>query len=220
MKIIDLSMEIREGMQTFEAPWHTYVEISQMGRHGIENRETKKLTMGTHTGTHIDAPLHFIKNGKVVDDYSLEHICGEASIVDFSILPEKAEVSESMIIEALGSDKCPERIIFRFDWDKHLGKSKYYIDHPFLSISACKWLADNGCKVIALDTPQPDNPLNGRHGKQDAPNHKILLAKDVLIVEYLVNISKIESRKAKLIVAPLKIKNADGAPARVFAICE
>ena len=55
-KLIDLSMMIEEGMQTFAAPWHPFCEITQLGRHGIENRETRKLTIGTHCGTHIDAP--------------------------------------------------------------------------------------------------------------------------------------------------------------------
>ena len=63
-KIIDLTHTIEEGMTTFESSWHPLVSIKQLGRFGFEGRETRKLTMGTHTGTHVDAPLHFIKNGK------------------------------------------------------------------------------------------------------------------------------------------------------------
>ena len=65
-KIIDLTMSLKEGMQTFPTHWHPFVEITQLGRHGIENRETRKLILGTHTGTHIDAPSHFISDGDTI----------------------------------------------------------------------------------------------------------------------------------------------------------
>jgi len=71
-----------------------------------------------------------------------------------------------------------------------------------------------------LDTPQPDNPKNGRHAPKDAPNHKILLSKDIYIVEYLINLKDLQSDSVFLVVAPLKIKDGDGAPVRCFAIEE
>lgn len=65
--IIDLTFPIHEGMTTFPVHWHPIVEISVLGRHGIENRETRKVLLGTHTGTHMDAPRHFIPDGMTVD---------------------------------------------------------------------------------------------------------------------------------------------------------
>ena len=73
-------MNIEEGMQTFAAHWHPFVEITQLGRHGIENRESRKLTFGTHTGTHIDAPRHFIPGGQTVDRVPLE-LCYETDML-------------------------------------------------------------------------------------------------------------------------------------------
>ncbi|MBB1485635.1 cyclase family protein [Oceanospirillum sediminis] len=218
-KIIDLSMTIDEGMQTFAAHWHPFVEITQLGRHGIENRETRKITLGTHTGTHIDAPRHFIPDGKTVEQISMEQCVGYALVLDFSHLPDFHEISREELESSVGSNSV-ERVIFRFDWDKHLGTNKYYSDHPFLSESACEFLVEKGCKLIALDTPQPDNPKNGRFSIKDAPNHKILLGSDILIVEYLINIKLIKSTITTLVVAPLKIASGDGAPVRCFAIEE
>ena len=83
-KIIDLSMTIEERMITFGAYWHPKVKITQLGKFGRENRETRKITIGTHTGTHIDAPRHFIKNGKTVEKINLNWLCGEALLLDFS----------------------------------------------------------------------------------------------------------------------------------------
>lgn len=216
-RIIDLSMNIEEGMQTFAAYWHPLVEIVQIGRHGIENRETRKITMGTHTGTHIDAPRHFIPGGKTVDEIELSQLTGTASVIDFSHKKPFEEIEVAELENAVGQLPV-EKLIFRFDWDKQLNTNEYYSDHPYFSAAACQWLVDNGCHLIASDTPQPDNPKNGRCGEIDAPNHKILLGNNVVIVEYLINICEITQPTVELIVAPLKITEGDGAPARCFAI--
>jgi arylformamidase len=212
-------MNIEEGMQTFAAHWHPFVEITQLGRHGIEDRETRKIVLGTHTGTHIDAPRHFLPGGGTVESIPLEQLCGDASVLDFSSLDDFTEISRSMLEEVVAG-RSVERIICRFDWCQRLNTMNYYFDHPYFSEEACQWLVDNGCRVIALDTPQPDNPKNGRGAEKDAPNHKILLGAGVVIVEYLVDIKELKKDVVNLIVAPLKITEGDGAPARVFAIEE
>jgi len=216
-RIVDLSMNIEEGMQTFAAHWHPFVEITQLGRHGIENRESRKLVLGTHTGTHMDAPRHFIRDGKTVEEIPLDQLVGRASVIDFSHAKNFQQMEISDLEEAL-QGRPVERIIVRFDWDLQLGTNEYYSDHAFFSEEACQWLIDNGCRLIALDTPQPDNPKNGRHAPKDAPNHKILLGNGAVIAEYLINIRDIRSPEVTLVVAPLKITAGDGAPARIFAI--
>ena len=216
-KIIDLTMNIEEGMQTFAAHWHPIVEITQLGRHGIENRETRKIVLGTHTGTHMDAPRHFIRNGTTVEQIPLEQLVGKATVVDFSNANNFQQIEVEDFEKAL-ENRPIERLIIRFDWDRKLGTNEYYTDHPFLSEQVCRWLVHNGCRLIALDTPQPDNPKNGRGAKKDAPNHKILVGNNVIIVEYLVNIREIKQHEVNLIVAPLKIKEGDGAPVRCFVM--
>jgi len=216
-KIIDLTMNIKEGMQTFPVYWHPFVEVTQLGRHGIENRETRKIVMGTHTGTHMDAPRHFIKNGATVDQIPLEQLVGKATVINFSGASDFQQIEVDDLKKAIGSHSL-ERLIIRFDWDIKLGTNQYYTDHPFFSEEACRWLVHNGCRLIALDTPQPDNPQNGRGSKKDSPNHKILLGNKVIIVECLVNVREIKESEVMLVVAPLKITEGDGAPARCFAI--
>ena len=216
-KIIDLTMNIEEGMQTFAAHWHPLVEITQLGRHGIENRETRKIVLGTHTGTHMDAPRHFIRNGTTVEQIPLEQLVGKATVIDFSHASNFQQMEVEDLEKALG-DHPIERLIIRFDWDRKLGTNEYYTDHPYLSEKVCRCVVHNGCLLIALDTPQPDNPQNGRGAKKDAPNHKILLGNNVIIVEYLVSIKEIKQPEVSLIVAPLKIKEGDGAPVRCFVI--
>ena len=218
-KIIDLSMILEEGMISFPQPWHPIVEIVQLGRHEIEGRETRKITMGTHTGTHIDAPRHFIPDAPTVDEIPLDQMNGLASVVNLTAFGPGQEVGLSDLEKALG-DRSAERVLLRFDWERMTGSLDYYHKSPYLSEDAAKWLIEKGCKLLGMDTPMPDNPENGRGCTKDSPNHKILLGGGAILVEYMVNLSAIDRDEVNIIVAPIKVKEGDGAPARVFAILD
>ena len=98
-QIIDLTYKIEEGMLTFAAPWHPPVSIKQMGRLNIEGRESRKISFGTHTGTHIDAPLHFIQDGITIDQIPLEKLIGDVTIIDFSNLLKNQAITKEMLEE-------------------------------------------------------------------------------------------------------------------------
>jgi arylformamidase len=214
---IDLTFPIHEGMTTFPRHWHPFVEITQLGRHGIEDRETRKVLLGTHTGTHCDAPSHFIPGGRTIDTVSLDVLIGPAAVVDFSSAKPFQEIGISEFETQLGSRR-PERVVMRFDWSNYWGKMQYYTDHPFISQDASQWLVDRGVRLLGMDTPMPDNPKHGWGSELDSPNHKILLGHGVILVEYLCNLQEIRQKDIELIVLPLKILQGDGSPARVVAI--
>ncbi len=217
MRIVDLSLTIREGMTTFPVHWHPFVEITQLGRFGIEDRETRKLVLGTHTGTHVDAPRHFIPNGAPIDTIPLDQFVGPARVCDFSRAEDFQEIGAEDLERELGGEH-PERIIMRYDWCRRLDTMSYYTHHPYLSEQAAAWLVERGCRLLAMDTPMPDNPKHGQGCDIDSPIHKILLGNNVVLVEYLCNLKALNSKHVELTVAPLKILDGDGAPARVFAI--
>jgi|TARA_B110000967_G_C18900699_1_gene574738 arylformamidase len=218
-KIVDLSMVLEEGMISFPHPWHPIVEIVQLGRHAVEGRETRKIIMGTHTGTHIDAPRHFIPDAPTVDEIPLEQINGLASVLDLTNFGPGDEVNVSDLDNALG-DRSAERVLLRFDWERMIGSLDYYNKSPYLSENAAIWLIDKGCRLLGMDTPMPDNPANGRGCTKDSPNHKILLGGGAILVEYMINLASLDKDIVHIIVAPIKVKDGDGAPARVFAILE
>jgi len=216
-KTFDLTLTIKDGMTTFPVPWHPKVEISTQGRIGIEKREVKKIIFGTHTGTHVDAPKHFIKKGKTIDKIDLDLLTGEALVVDLSYKKKFSEVSVSELKKFI--KKKHKRIVLNYNWSKNIDSINYYEQHPYLSKESARFLIKMGCKLLAMDTPMPDNPKDGYGCEIDSPIHKILLGNNCLLVEYLNNTNLIRKKnKVELVVAPLKIENADGAPARVFAI--
>lgn len=212
-------MSIEEGMQTFPTYWHPFVEITQLGRHGLENRETRKLVLGTHTGTHIDAPRHFIPGGGTVDQIPLEQLVGEASVLDLSSFGPGMEVGREDLEYVVGK-RPVTRVLLQFNWDRYLGTESYYNDSPFLSEGAAQWLVDHGCRLLGMDTAMPDNPKNGRGCSNDSPNHKILLGNNVILLEYMINLAALNQPIVQLIVAPLKIRGGDGSPVRAFAILD
>ncbi len=216
-RITDLTLPIRTGMATFPVHWHPMVEVSQMGRHGIENRETRKLVLGTHTGTHCDAPSHFIPGGQTVDNIALDVLIGPAVVIDFS---DSADLQERTVLdlEQRLAGRKPERIVLRYDWSRHFGTMKYYSDNPFLAPDAARWLVDRGVRLVAMDTPMPDDPRNGRGSCNDSPIHKILLGNGVVMVEYLCNLDALRDDAIELVVMPLRIEGGDGSPVRCVAI--
>ena len=112
MKIIDLSLPIEEGMMTFPTHWHPVVEITILGRHGIEGRETRKLVLGTHIGTHADAPRHFIPGGRTIDEVPLDVLIGPATVADFTGCRPLQEIDVTDLKQRLG-EKVPARLILR-----------------------------------------------------------------------------------------------------------
>jgi arylformamidase len=217
MKIIDLSLLIEEGMMTFPTSWHPVVEITILGRHGIEGRETRKLVLGTHVGTHADAPRHFIPNGATIDQVPLDVLIGPATVADFQNCGPLHEIGIADLKQRLG-DKKPVRLILRTGWSEYFGNMKFYNEYPFLSEDAAHWLVEKGVRLIAMDTPSPDNPAHSRGTPRDSPNHRVLLGAGVVLVEYLTNLKSVTAQEVDLIVMPLRLKGCDGSPARCVAI--
>ncbi len=204
-------------MMTFPTHWHPVVEITILGRHGVEGRETRKLVLGTHVGTHADAPLHFIPQGKGIDQVPLDVLVGPARVLNFTPCKALQEIDVPQLQEKLGG-KVPARIILRTDWSDHFGQMPFYTQYPFLSEKAAQWLVDNGVRLIAMDTPSPDNAAHSRGTAKDSPNHKVLLGAGVVLVEYICNLKSLTSQDVELVVLPLKLKGCDGSPVRCIAI--
>ena len=211
MKIIDLSFVIENGIPTCGTPWHQTVKLEQMGTIDTVGRNTHSILLGSHTGTHMDAPYHFIKGGRTIESIPLETLCGPISVIDFS----KFKAGDVVQYDDVKDLKVTERMLFRFDWFKHWRTGDYYKAFPFFSEEAVSFLMANGIKLLAMDTPSPDDTKN--INSIDSPNHKVLLSKDIIIIEYLNNTDQIDlAKKHTLVALPLKLKGSDGSPSRVI----
>ena len=207
MKIIDLSYVICQAMPVYPGDVPPKIkEVSSIEKDGFLERE---LTLSTHTGTHIDAPSHILSMGKTISDFSLEKFRGMALLID---IEDKIISLEKLVKYKLDIEKS-DYVIFRTGWSKYWGKETYYTDYPTLEKKAASWLGSKNIKGIGVDTISVD-VINSK----ELIIHKMLLKEEILIIENLANLEKIEEKQFELVCAPLKIKDSDGAPASVFAI--
>lgn len=213
MKLIDLTLNLETDMPTCGTKWHQKVKVEQLGKIDDVGRNTSKIVFGSHSGTHMDAPKHFIQNGKTIEQLDMNNLIGPAKVVFFTNKKSGSIVE----LEDVENIEVTEKMIFVFGWYKNWKTDRYYKEFPYFSEEAIKYLVKKGMKTIAMDTPSPDNGGNINDKKCDSPNHKYMLKKGIVIIEYLNNTKKLKKdKKYKLIALPLKIKGSDGSPARVI----
>ncbi len=217
-KIIDLTHDLQEDMLRFDMPWHPPFVMQQMGRLDTEGRRTHRISLGTHSGTHMDSPSHFIDGGGSIENISLDKLIGEITIVDFSDLSPNQAVTKKMLYGIV----LTKRMLFKFGWGKYWGnQEQFYNNYPFFSREAAEYLVSKNVLLIAMDTPSPDDSRIklGKAtlgGEDDSPIHKIFLKNNIVLIEYVANLDKIEDYEGWNIIAmPLRIKGADGSPVRV-----
>jgi len=210
--VIDLSLPIYHMMPAVPTgPKVSVVPFSSTKDQWYTKRETSnntQLVLGTHSGTHMDAPYHFIDDGLTIDQISLARCVGEAFVVDLSnkgstrgITVEDLEPYEDRIV------KCGKLLLYT-GWDRFWGQKEYFQDTPYLTADAAIYLATKihliGTDVFTIDRGTPEA-------------HRILLGNGIIIVEALTNLDKIAGKIVYFIVLPLNIKGRDGAPVRAIA---
>ncbi len=216
MKIIDLTLDIYDGMATPLCDWHPRTEITILGRLGLEGRMTRKITLGSHTGTHVDGPIHVLKDGLSVDQLSLETLVGRARLIDMSHKGPLGGITKDELQRYDISEG--ERIVIRTDWSDKWNTQDYFSRRPYLESGAIEWLAER-ISLLGLDICAPGDPRKGfLESGVPPPDHLPLLQNGVILVEYLTNLRALTQEAFTLIALPLKVRGSDGAPARVIAI--
>lgn len=206
MAIFDISIGIDENLPL----WPGDPELRLHWAANIEQGDLVNLTelsMSIHTGTHIDAPLHFLPNGKPFDSLSLSVFVGEAQVV---AIPRDVNLITVDILQ----DVCEinaARILFKTKNSQLWETSKFQQDYVALEASAAQWLVDLGVQLVGIDY------LSIAPFKDPAPTHEILLSNDVVIVESL-DLRLVEPGLYTLICLPLKLVGREAAPARAILL--
>lgn len=217
MRIVDLTMPIHDAMPTYPSECHPVVQVEPLGVVGSHGRNTCRLVLGSHTGTHVDAPRHFLPDAPGVDELPLDVLVGPAAVLDVTPVGELACITAEDLVAALGG-RAAERLVLRTDWSSRWGTDAYYTLSPHLSREAARWVAESGVRLLAMDVPSPDDPREGSGAPTDSPNHKLLMEAGVVLVEYLTGLDRLRSADIEIAALPLRVRGADGAPARCIAI--
>ena len=215
MKILDLTLTISNKIPTFPGSPHPHFIPWENIKDDGYNLEL--LFLSSHTGTHMDAPFHFLKKGAKIHEIGLKKLVSEAVLIQ-----AKKNDGESITKADIqkfekkhGKIKGFSSVVFLTGWQRNLQKKHYFTKNPGLSVSAAKYLASKKISLVGIDSPSIDLGIDSKFSV-----HQIFAKKGILIVENLANLDKIKSSKFHLVVLPLKLKDATGSPVRAVAFVE
>ena len=209
-RIIDLSLLISNRTRGFPgdpAPKLTVAATLEKDGYNAHN-----LSLGTHTGTHMDAPFHFLKDGATVEQMDLTLFLGPAVIVDVAGKTEEEEITTADIEPYIDKIKAGDIVLLRTDWYKKEGSDEFY-RHPYLSEAAGRRLFDRGVRTVGIDALNID-----KTGGTVFPNHGLYLGNGGTIVENLAYLDRVDFERPFLMLLPLKLAGCDGSPIRAAAV--
>lgn len=203
-KFLDVSVPLAAGIPAYPGnPEFELQPVKRISAGGSSN--VSKLVMGTHTGTHVDAPKHFFDDGPGVEGLSLDLLVGRARVLEITKRGGigKAELAAVGLREDI-------RVLLKTSNSALWNGEGFHQDYTYLAEDGARYLVDQGVKVVGIDYLSVE-----QFKKPGAPAHHALLSQSVIIIEGL-NLSEAEAGMYELYCLPLKIVGGDGAPARVI----
>src|SRR6266404_4231222 len=172
---LDLTYNFIDGMTVWPGdPAPQIQQISTVAKDGVAHFEVKT---GMHAGTHIDSPAHMLMGGKMLSEYPPEKFFGRGVCLDAR--GKKSADAELLLNVQINKGDI---VLVCFGWSSEFGQDEYYLNYPEISESLATRLVELGASIVGSDTCSPDR----------APyrTHKILLGRDVLIMENLTNLEQ------------------------------
>jgi arylformamidase len=203
-EILDISLPITPGMPIWPGdPAPTLELVTTLECHGVQ---VSRLVLSTHTGTHLDAPRHFISGGRTLDQLDLASLVGGCRII------EVANAEGQLARADLQRFDLPPgaRVLLKTRNSSRPAGEEFSPDFVALEPSAADYLCEHKVRLVGIDGPSID-----AWGRDDFPCHKRLLGADILILENLV-LRHITPGIYGLMVAPLNLVGADGCPVRAL----
>lgn len=204
MKIYDISVTISEDMVVYKNKDEKKPKISVTRDFNTSDGYESKIEMDMHTGTHLDMPLHMIKDGKTLDHLDLKKVVTKSKVIDFTDL-------EFMITKEDLENKKIEEGDFIILKTRNSFSKEFDFDFVYLEKSGARYLADKKIKGVGIDS------LGIERGQENHETHNILLGKEIVIIEGL-NLKDVDEGEYFLVAAPLKIKGAEASPIRALLI--
>ena len=210
-RIIDVTLPVRPGMLTYPGDPLVSVERTSDMRNGdISNLSI--VSMSTHTGTHVDPPLHFVEDGATIDELPLDVLVGSALVVDMRGVGTIGEPE----LESLKLPADVDRLLFLTDWSARWAEPSpaFLEDVTCVSVAGAGWLIARGIRLVGTD-------FISIEGARDPsfPVHRALLGASIAIVEGL-DLRDVPPGRYTLWCLPLKIHDGDGGPSRVVLVAD
>ena len=207
MRVIDLSHHVDNAMPG--------VSIAPARRLEKDGWNATTLSLYSHSGTHMDAPCHFLPSGPTLDEQDLSACVGMATIIDLTPTSPRQLLTVKAIEPLQDSIQPGARLLLRTDWHKQYGTPAYRNELPRVSLELAHWFVSRGVSMIGVEPPSVADVNNL---EELTLVHQALFRGNVLIVEGLANLDQISSTMVEFIALPLKVTGGDGSPVRAIAI--
>ena len=204
--IHDVSVPITSAIPVWPSdPPVNLTPTPHLARDNSHTVRITKIEMGSHTGTHIDAPWHMIEGGRTLNQIPLETLLGPASVFEIPHAPSISRAS----LEKLDFSGV-RRVLFKTENSRHWNDASFYEHFVYLEPEAAEFLVERGVQLVGIDYLSIDQFKSESH-----PSHFALLRRNVVIIEGL-NLSRVEPGKYHMTALPLNLQDVDGAPTRVI----
>ena len=212
-RVHDLTARLETHMPVWAtSPLPVFEPVGIVARDGYA---IEKIACMTHTGTHVDAPYHFLEDGLTVDRIPPEKLVGSAAVLDLRGEIQGDRIPVPALSKHWPSGPVPDMVFLHTGWsDIRAPTRKYLYEFPGIDPDGAKWLAERGIHAVGTDALGIDPYSNSKFEA-----HKTLLGKGVYIIEAMAHLSELkEGQRYTAFVGPLKIAGASGAMARVLAV--
>ncbi|MFQ6075038.1 MAG: cyclase family protein [Candidatus Bathyarchaeia archaeon] len=228
-KIIDLSHTMYHSMPA----WPTSPNfLYEMTGHAARDRSTMHIIrqMTTHTGTHVDTPLHFVVGGKSVDQLPIEAFVGEGIVIDISHKKAGEEIRANDLKPYADQIRPDDVLMLYTGWGEKIGfNPEYLFEWPYLVEESAEFIVRKRVKAVGTDGLsmggwEHEVPAHGPIAPRGSPaeTHRILLREGIILVEALRNLDKVlegqKTKRAFFVYAPISIRGAEGGPCRAMAL--
>jgi arylformamidase len=209
VRIVDLTQPMSNEMAIYPGlPQPSFTDIARVEEDGYAMSEYHLLN---HIGTHLDAPAHQIAGGDTLDEIPLERLVTDAVTIDVSGR-RHGPIPREELEPQLGDVREGDIVFLYSDNGRNWGSEAYWTDWSYPDAEAARALIERGISAIGFDGPSPD-PVD----TTTFDLHRVWLGAGRMIIENATNLDQLPPR-APVVVAPLKVQGANGAPARIFAL--
>ena len=193
------------------------VDITQAKTVRNDGWNASTLTLYSHSGTHMDAPWHFEVSKQTIDEIPVERLVSDAWVVDIPNLKNQELLEVHHLGTIVNRFIKGDSILLRTGWSSKISTDAYRNGLPRISRELATWFGTQQVNILGVEPPSVADVNNL---EEVTEIHQILMKNNVVILEGLTNLEAISQPIVKLIALPLKVKNGDGAPARVIVIEE
>jgi len=208
-RVIDLTLPLASGGKG--------IHVETARRLATDGWNATTLSLYSHCGTHIDAPIHFGVGAETIDTIAVENFTGPAWVADVRPIEPHALIEPQHIGAIAEQFKPGESLLICTGWSDYYGRDCYRDELPRISVELAQWCVEHKVRMLGVEPPSVADVNNI---EELTIVHRTLFEGGVIVVEGLANLTSLSKPKVTFIALPLKIAGGDGAPARAVAIEE